>query len=106
MKSASNVWEYLTRLVLFLLFAAFLLGVGLWYLPVIKQNQQMRKRKFDLEKKIVREVEFSKRLDASVKALQDPRTVERLARERLRYAKPGEKIVYFEPAVTNASLAK
>lgn len=98
MNTASNVWEYLTRLVLFLLFAAFLLGVGLWYLPVIKQNEQMRKRKFELETRIDREVEISKRLEASAKSLQDPRTVERLARERLRYARPGEKVVFFESA--------
>jgi cell division protein FtsB len=29
--------------------------------------------------------------------MQDPKTVERLARERLSYAKPGEDVILFEP---------
>ena len=32
----------------------------------------------------------------------DPKTVERLTREKLGYARPDETVVRFEPAVTNA----
>jgi cell division protein FtsB len=32
----------------------------------------------------------------------DPKTVERLMREKLGYAKPDETVVRFEPTVTNA----
>jgi cell division protein FtsB len=35
--------------------------------------------------------------------MQDPKTVERLARERLSYAKPGEDVILFEsPLPTNS----
>ena len=96
-----GIWDKLTRLVGFLLLTAAVLGVVLWYKPVIEQNERMRKAKLELDLKIVREQEIAKKLDASFKALQDPRTVERLARERLSYAKPGEMIVRFEAPVTN-----
>jgi cell division protein FtsB len=32
----------------------------------------------------------------------DPKTIERLAREKLGYARPDETVVRFEPAETNA----
>ena len=35
----------------------------------------------------------------------DPRSVERLARETLGYAKPGETIIRFEEPATNAAPA-
>ena len=45
----------------------------------------------------------SKQLKAEIDALRnDPKTVERLMREKLGYAKPEETVVRFEPAVTNA----
>jgi cell division protein FtsB len=96
-----NVWDKLTRVVIFLICAATVLGVALWYTPVIQQNERMRKEKFELDQKIAKELETSKRLEAQTKALQDPRTVERLARERLSYAKPGEIVIHFEPPATN-----
>ncbi len=86
-----------------LLLIAAVLGIGLWYSPVIKQNERMRKERLELDKKIEKETETSKKLDASIKALQDPRTVERLAREKLSYAKPGETVIHFEQPTTNAT---
>ncbi|MFN7139514.1 MAG: FtsB family cell division protein [Limisphaerales bacterium] len=98
-----NVWDNLTRVMLFLIFGAFLMLVVVWYAPVIKQNERMRKEKLELDRKIAAETEVSKRLDAQTKALQDPRTVERLARERLSYAKPGEIVIHFEQPLTNST---
>jgi cell division protein FtsB len=98
-----NLWDNLTRVVLFLIFGAFLLLVVVWYAPVIKQNERMRKEKLDLDRKVAIELEVSKKLDAQTKALQDPRTVERLARERLSYAKPGEIVIHFEQPNTNSA---
>ncbi len=97
-----GIWDKLTRVVGFLLLTAAVLGVVLWYKPVIEQNERMRKAKLELDLKIVREQEIAKKLDTSLKALQDPRTVERLARERLSYAKPGETIIRFEAPMTNS----
>ncbi len=103
--STVNVWDKLTRLVVVLIFLAMILGAVLWYTPVIKQNERMRKEKLELDNSIAREVEQSKKLEAQMRALQDPRTVERLARERLSYAKPGEIVIHFEaPKITNGTI--
>lgn len=97
-----SVWEKLTRLVSILLILAALVGIVLWYTPVIKQNERMRKDNLELEKKIEKEMETARRLDTTAKSLQDSRTVERLARERLNYARPGETVIHFEaPRATN-----
>ena len=91
-----GIWDKLTRLVVFLLLSAAVLGVVLWYKPVIEENERMRQAKLELEKQFAHEQEIARKLDASFKALQDPRTIERLARERLSYSKPGETIIRFE----------
>lgn len=101
MNTDLTIWDRLTRVVAFLLLIAAVIGVALWYSPVIQQNERMRKDRLELDKKIAKEVETSKKLDASIKALQDPRTVERLAREKLSYAKPGETVIHFEAPPTN-----
>jgi cell division protein FtsB len=100
-----TIWDKLTRVVIFLLLAAAVIGIALWYSPVIKKNEAMRKQRLELDKKIEKEAETSKKIDASIKALQDPRTVERLAREKLSYAKPGETVIHFEAPPTNNSSA-
>lgn len=99
----TGLWDKLSRAIIFLLILAGLFGMVLWYTPVIKQNERMRKEKLELDKKIEKELETAKRLDAASRSLQDPRTVERLARERLSYAKPGEIVIHFESPVTNGS---
>jgi len=103
LKANLNIWDKLTRVIVFLLLAAAVLGIALWYSPVIKQNEAMRKDRLELDKKIEKELEVSKKLETSIKALQDPRTVERLAREKLSYAKPGETVIHFETPATNNS---
>jgi cell division protein FtsB len=92
-----NIYDKLSRMVLSLLMLAAVLAVVLWYLPVIEKNEYLRKTKLELDRKISKEMETAKRLDASARALQDPKNVERLARERLSYAKPGEIVIHFEP---------
>ncbi|MGI8967360.1 MAG: FtsB family cell division protein [Limisphaerales bacterium] len=88
-------------MIVFLIFALALVVVFLWYTPVIQQNERMRQERLELDKKIEKETESAKKLDASLRALQDPRTVERLARENLNYAKPGEIVIHFKTPATN-----
>jgi cell division protein FtsB len=97
MNSGQSIWDKLFRLVLALLVFAGLLGIFLWYQPVIEENQRMRRDKLELEKKIDKELETAHKLDADLRAMQNPTTVERLARERLSFAKPGEDVIHFEP---------
>ena len=97
MSAHANIWEKLTRVVVLLLFVAGLLGVFFWYLPLIQQNQRYRKDIFALDAKIQEQEKLARHLKASVDALQnDPRTVERLAREKLGFAKTNETVIRFE----------
>jgi len=97
-----GIWSKLTRLVIFLCFIAVLLLVGVWYLPLIRQNERMRKYIVDLDTRIQKQEEDGRRLRASTDALMnDPGAVERLARERLGYAKAGETVIRFEEPRTN-----
>ncbi|HEY3857880.1 MAG TPA: septum formation initiator family protein [Verrucomicrobiae bacterium] len=97
MSVGQSIWDQLFRAVLTLLVIAAVLGVVLWYRPVIAQNQRMRERKLALDISIEKETEVARKLDASLRAMENPATVERLARERLNYAKPGEDVIHFDP---------
>jgi len=97
--SHSSIWDKLSRLALTLLVLAALLGIGLWYEPVVLENQRLREDKLSLDRKIAVETETAHRLDASLHAMEDPITVERLARERLSYARAGEDVIHFDAPV-------
>ena len=97
-----GIWDKLTRLVVFLLFVAGLLAVAIWYLPLIKQNERMRKEILRLDTRVQKEEETGKQLRLSLDSLRhDPKAIERMARERLGYAKPGETVIRFEAPATN-----
>ena len=98
-----GVWAKLTRVIVFLLFLAVLLGIGVWYLPLIKTNERMRKRINVLEAQIRQAEDTSRQLKTSIEALRtDPRAVERLARERLGYARTGETVIRFSESATGS----
>ncbi len=97
-----GIWNKLTKLIVFLLVLAAVLGIALWYFPLIQQNERMRKEILALDDEIKKEEENHKRLKADIEALRDPRTVERLAREKLNFARPNETIIRFEEPSTNA----
>ena len=92
-----GIWDKLSRVIIFLLFLAGLLGVFVWYLPLIKQNQRFRRDLLALETKIQEQERLGRHLKLSVDAVQnDPRTVERLAREKLGLARTNETVIRFE----------
>ncbi len=92
-----GIWDKLAKLMVFFLFMAGMFGVVVWYFPLIKQNERMRQQLLQLESKIKKEEDIGKSLRSSVEAAKnDPKTVERLARAHLRYAKPGEIVIRFE----------
>lgn len=94
-----GIWDKLTRVVIFLLFVAGVLGVAVWYFPLIKQNERMRREVMRLDMQIAKAEESSRQLRSSIDAYKyDPKAVERLARERMGFAKPGETVIRFEPA--------
>jgi len=92
----------LTRVVIFLIGVAGVLAVAVWYLPLIKQNERYRQRVLLLDKQIAKEEESSKQLKVSIDALShDSKALERIARERMGYAKPGEVVIRFDEPSTN-----
>ena len=96
-----GMWHRLSQLVIALIVAACLLGVFFWYLPVFEQNERMRQQILVLENQIRVEEQKRSQFETAIRNLkEDPKTVERLARERLGYAKPGETVIYFEPPRT------
>ncbi|MGD0253787.1 MAG: septum formation initiator family protein [Verrucomicrobiota bacterium] len=98
-----GIWSKLTKMVAWLLLLAGLLLVGVWYLPLIQQNERMQRENLRLERELEAEKEKSRQLQADIDALRnDPKTVERLTREKLGYARPGETVVRFEQPVTNS----
>jgi cell division protein FtsB len=95
------IWDRLTRMVIFLLFVAGLLGVAIWYFPLIQQNQRYRQEILRLDTSIRQEEATSRQLRNSIDVLRrDPKAIERLARESLSYGKPGETVIRFDPAPT------
>lgn len=98
-----NIWEKLTRVFYVLIGIAAVLLIVVFYRPQVENNERVRKNILELDKKIEKEEEVSKKLDNATRSLQDPRTVERQAREKLSYAKPGEIVIHFEAPATNAS---
>ena len=97
-----GIWSKLTKVVVGLVVLAFLLLIGMCYLPLIHQNERMRSEILRLDTQLQKEEEKSRQLKAQIEALRnDPQTIERLAREKLGYAKPDETVVRFEPSVTN-----
>ena len=102
MKVPLSVWDKLSRVVIFLLFLAGLTAVFFWYLPLIQQNQRYRKRIFELDAKIHEQEKLARHLRVSIDSIQnDPRTIERLTRERLGWARTNEIVIRFDPPQSN-----
>ena len=104
MKVDLGIWGKLTWVVTILaLLAGLTLVVG-WYLPLINLNERMRHEILKLNAQIQQEDDTARKLKASIDAMQhDPKTVERLARDKLGYAKPGEIVIRFEEPATNGA---
>jgi cell division protein FtsB len=99
----NGIWSKLTKIVVGLIVLAVLLLIGMCYLPLIQENTRMRAQILKLDQQLQAEQEKSGQLQAQIDALRnDSKTIERLAREKLGYAKPDETVIWFESA-TNAA---
>jgi cell division protein FtsB len=98
-----GIWSKLTKVVVGLVVLAVLLLIGMCYLPLIQENTRMRAQILKLNQQLEAETNQLNQLQSQIDALRnDPKTIERLAREKLGYAKPGETVIHFEPSATNA----
>jgi cell division protein FtsB len=92
-----GIWSKLTNVVVGLVVIAILLLIGMCYLPVIQENARMERQIDKLQAQVQVEEQKSKQLQGEIDALQnDPKSVERLAREKLGYARPNETVIYFQ----------
>ncbi len=98
-----GIWSKLTKVVVALVATAFLLLIGMYYLPLLQQNERMRADIMRLQNQLQIEEAKSRELQTQIDSLRnDSNAVARLAREKLGYAKPGETVIHFEPALTNS----
>lgn len=92
-----GIWNKLTKVVVGLIVLAVLLLIARHDLPLIQENERMRREIYRLEAELQKSEQLSKDLKADIDALRnDPKTVERLAREKLGYARTNETIIRFE----------
>ena len=97
-----GIWNKLTQAVVALAVIAVLLIIGRTYLPLIHQNERMRREIDRLDSEQKKQDETYRQLRAEIEALRnDPKTVERLTREKLGYARTDETVIRFEAASTN-----
>jgi cell division protein FtsB len=95
--NVSVIWDQLSKVILFLLLVAALLFAFLQYLPLIRKNQNYRRELLSLDTRLAGEERLGKHLRASIDSLQnDPKAVERLAREKLGWARTNETVDLFE----------
>ncbi len=105
MNVEDSIWDKLTRVVIGLLLLAGVVAICVWYLPLIRQNERMRREVMRLDAQVEKEAEAKRQLSAAVEALSnDPKAIERLAREKLGYAKPGETVIRFESPTNNVGV--
>ena len=101
MKVNLGIWSKLTKAAIVLIVVAFALLFGMPYLRLLQQNERMRADILRLQTQLQIEEAKSKQLQVQIDELRnDPNAIERLAREKLGYAKPGETVIRFE-APTN-----
>ena len=91
-----NVWKFIQRLCLITI-VMLVVGIVLrLYLPKIEEQKRLRAQTEALRQDIQREAEQLRQLKRKQEKLQeDPTFVEKIAREDLNYAKPGETIFRF-----------
>jgi cell division protein FtsB len=108
MKVDLGIWDKLARLIILLLVMATFIGIVLWYKPLFKENERNRINMLENEKRIREELETSNRLKAQIDSFRNPRTVERIAREKLHYARSNETVIRFDapPPETNPAPAQ
>ena len=97
--NVSLFWDKLSKLILLLLVVALVVFAFLHYLPLIRTNQNYRKELLALDARVAEQERLARQLRASMDSLQnDSKAVERLAREKLGWARTNEMVIRFESA--------
>ena len=91
-----NVLKFVQRICLIAI-VALVVGIVLrLFLPMLDREEELRVREGILRQDIQKEAEHLRMLKLKQEKLQeDPRFIEKIAREDLGYAKPGETVFRF-----------
>ena len=101
----SSIWDKLTQFVIGLVVIAIVLLIFNYYRPLIDENERMRREINRLDGEINVQRQISMELSNQIYILyNDPKTVERLAREKLGLARADETVIHFEPATNSIGL--
>ena len=91
-----NVWKFIHRICLILIVALVVAIVLRLFVPLLEKQKEMRAREAALRQDIQKDAEQLRMLKLKQEKLQeDPRYIEKIAREDLGYAKPGETVFRF-----------
>jgi len=91
-----TIWVLIYRISAALVVAVALIWIGSLFYPQIKKSQDLSVRQLQLEEEIQRDEEILRHLRMKQqRLLNDPRFVEKIAREELGLAKPGETVFKF-----------
>jgi cell division protein FtsB len=91
-----NFWKFIQRVCL-ILSVALVIGIVLrLFLPLIEKQKGLRAQEAQVRQDIQHDAEQLRMLKLKQEKLQDdPRYIEKIAREDLGYAKPGETVFRF-----------
>ncbi len=104
MKVDLGIWHQLTRLMVVVIGITALTGLVYWYLPLIRTNERMRQKNLSLETEVAEREKRVVQEEAAMKLLQnDPKTIERMARQKLGFAKTGEVVIFFGARTNSAA---
>lgn len=100
-----SVWVLIYRISSALVIAVILIWIGSLFYPQFKQVGDLSTKQKELEAEIQHDAEILRHLRLKQeRLLNDPRYVEKIAREELGLAKPGETVFKFvdDPTPLNA----
>jgi cell division protein FtsB len=99
MKVDLGIWDWLNRMVVTLLVASAAVGLVLWYLPKIQENEGLRLEIYERNAELAQEIQESNQLSAQIESAHDREQVERWIRDQRGWGRSNEVIIRFvEPS--------
>lgn len=90
-----GVWSWLRWLVVWLLVAAALVGLVVWFVPLIKDHRAHQSRLYQVRQEILQEQQLTNSLTAQILSFNRPETIEWLARTLANHARTNEVVFQF-----------
>ncbi|MCE0497938.1 MAG: septum formation initiator family protein [Methylacidiphilales bacterium] len=106
-QSGGNIWATLVHITQVITGIVLLSGLMLFFVPVLEKAKLLNDQKKDLNREITAAQEQQQQLMVETEQMKnDPAYVEHIARDRLLMARPGEKVLLFDPYVITPVPAK